>query len=136
MLDDRLTELTDRARNRPGSEQISVLAQALAQAGRPVTVLRWLSYGHSAGLVHRLVEHDGPLTHQHLDALPPSKAVHYVRDVLVGAGVLPSRDEHLERITPWLDQLLATRPPGHARLIQPTLTGSSFSVPVARTTAG
>ena len=119
VLDDRLTELTDRARNRPGSEQISVLAQALAQAGRPVTVLRWLSYGHSAGLVHRLVEHDGPLTHQHLDALPPSKALHYVRDVLVGAGVLPSRDEHLERITPWLGQLLATGPPGHARLIQP-----------------
>ena len=60
-------------------EQISVLAQALAQAGRPVTVLRWLSYGHSAGLVRRLVEHDGPLTHQHLDALPPSKAVHYTQ---------------------------------------------------------
>jgi hypothetical protein len=97
---------------------ISVLAQALTRAGRPVTVLRWLSYGHSAGLVHRLVGHDGPLTHQHLDALPPSKAVHYVRDVLIGAGVLPSRDEHLERITPWLGQLLATRP-GHARLIQP-----------------
>ena len=119
VLDDRLTELTDRARNRPGSEQISVLAQALAWAGRPVTVLRWLSYGHSAGLVHRLLEHDGPLTHQHLDALPPSKAVHYIRDVLVGAGVLPSRDEHLERITPWLDQFLATRPPGNVRLIQP-----------------
>ena len=80
MLDDRLTELTDRARNRPGSEQISVLAQALAQAGRPVTVLRWLSYGHSADLMNRLLDHDGPLTHQHLDALPPSKAVHYVRD--------------------------------------------------------
>ena len=96
-----------------------MLTQALARAGRPVTVLRWLSYGHSAGLVHRLLEYDGPLTHQHLDALPPSQAVHYVRDVLVSAGVLPGRDEHLERITPWLDQLLAARPPGHARLIQP-----------------
>jgi hypothetical protein len=37
----------------------------------------------------------------------------------VRAGVLPSRDEHLERITPWLDQLLATRPRGHARVTQP-----------------
>ena len=45
--------------------------------------------------------------------------MHYVRDILVSAGVLPGRDEHLDRITPWLDQLLATRPPGHARLIQP-----------------
>jgi len=33
VLDDRLTELTDGRGNRPGSEQISVLAQALAQAG-------------------------------------------------------------------------------------------------------
>ena len=92
VLDDRFTELTDAARNRPGGEQISVLAQALARAGHPATVLRragLVLYGHCAWRVHRLLEHDGPLTHQHLDALPPSKAVHYVRDVLVGAASCP-----------------------------------------------
>jgi hypothetical protein len=118
-LHDRLTTLTAAAADRPGGKQIEALCQALGRAGHAVTVLRWLSYGHSATLLARLLDYDGPLTHQYLDALPPSKAVHYVRDVLVCAGVLTSRDEHLERITPWLDQLLATRPPGHARLIQP-----------------
>lgn len=118
-LHDRLTTLASDTANRPGGHQVKALCQALARAGHPDTVLRWLSYGHSAALLAQLLDDSESLTHQHLDALPLSKAVHYVRDVLVCAGVLPSRDEHLERITPWLDQLLATRSPGHARLIQP-----------------
>jgi hypothetical protein len=89
-LHDRLTTLTGVAADRPGGTQVEALCQALARAGHPVTVLRWLSYGHSAALLTRLLDHDGPLTHQHLDALPASKAVHYIRDVLVCAGVPPA----------------------------------------------
>lgn len=92
----------------------------------PVTVLRFDKL--VAVLVHLERRADAER-----DALPPSKAVHYVRDVLADAGVLPSRDEHLEQITPWLDQLLATRPPGHARLIHPYAHSAR---PPQETTAG
>jgi hypothetical protein len=38
---------------------------------------------------------------------------------LVHAGVLPEREEYLETIPSWLDELLATRPAAHAQIIRP-----------------
>lgn len=45
-----------------------------------------------------------------------------MRDILVQAGVLPARDEHLERIEPWLGEILAGRPAQHAALVRPYAT--------------
>src|SRR6266700_92539 len=42
--------------------------------------------------------------------------------MLVQAGVLPARDEHLERIEPWLGEVLAGRPAQHAALVRPYAT--------------
>jgi hypothetical protein len=39
--------------------------------------------------------------------------------VLVSSSVLPARNEHLERLAPWLDHLLAGKPAHHARLVRP-----------------
>jgi hypothetical protein len=39
--------------------------------------------------------------------------------MLVSSGVLPARNEHLERLAPWLEHLLDDRPAHHARLIRP-----------------
>ncbi|MGH3813164.1 MAG: hypothetical protein ACRDUV_12005 [Pseudonocardiaceae bacterium] len=38
---------------------------------------------------------------------------------MVHASVLPDREEHLETIPSWLDELLASRPAAHAQLIRP-----------------
>jgi hypothetical protein len=46
------------------------------------------------------------------------QAAHYLRGVLVRTGVLAERNEHLERIGPWADRLLADQPQ-HAHLIRP-----------------
>lgn len=45
-----------------------------------------------------------------------------MRDLLVQAGVLPPRDEYLERIEPWLGEVLAGRPAHHAALVRPYAT--------------
>lgn len=42
-----------------------------------------------------------------------------IREVLVNAGVLPVRNEHMERLTPWLEHLLQDKPADHARLVRP-----------------
>jgi hypothetical protein len=39
--------------------------------------------------------------------------------MLVSSGVLPARNEHLERLAPWLEHLLHDKPAHHARLIRP-----------------
>jgi hypothetical protein len=47
------------------------------------------------------------------------RALRYARDMLVSSGVLPARNEHLERLAPWLEHLLHEKPAHHARLIRP-----------------
>jgi hypothetical protein len=66
--------------------------------------------------------HHRELTHALLDEQPQTSALHHVRDMLVQAGVLPPRDEYLERIEPWLGEILAGRPAHHAALVRPYAT--------------
>lgn len=66
--------------------------------------------------------HRRQLTHVLLDEQPQAPALHHVRGMLVQAGVLPARDEHLERIEPWLGEVLAGRPAQHAALVRPYAT--------------
>jgi hypothetical protein len=77
---------------------------------------------HRAGwveLLGALADAHEEITHELLDGLPRRPHVHYLRQVLVHAGVLPDREEYLETIPSWLDELLATRPAAHAQIIRP-----------------
>jgi hypothetical protein len=100
------------------SPQLAPLTAALAAVDKPHTVLIWLGYSPTARLLVDLAATGQPITHARLDTLKPSKAVHYIRDVLVTAGVLPERDELLERVPPFVDDLLAGQPE-IARIIKP-----------------
>ena len=57
------------------------------------------------------------ISHAAFDALPADRAVHYVRDLLAALGVLPPYSPAVERIIPWLRDLLAELPKPHAELI-------------------
>jgi hypothetical protein len=59
------------------------------------------------------------VTHASLDACPPGQARHHLRSLLVDAGFLPVRDEHAARLETWVDELVATLPAHHVRLIIP-----------------
>lgn len=83
------------------------------------SILGWLRKSASAHLLARLAAEDQPITHDLLDQQPQGHGLHHVRQVLVHTGVLPERVEYLERITPWLEQLLTGLPSHHARLIRP-----------------
>ena len=95
------------------------MLEALTAVTKPATVVKWLGTCRSARLLGRLARTGNPITHDMLDDLPQTQALHYVREVLVSSGVLPARNEHLERLAPWLENLLAGKPAHHARLIRP-----------------
>jgi site-specific recombinase XerD len=69
-------------------------------------------------LVRRIATSTEPVSHDLLDTMPPSQALHRLRAVLVHGGVLPPRAEYLARIQPWLEQLLAEQPPSRANLVR------------------
>jgi hypothetical protein len=57
------------------------------------------------------------ISHATFEAMPDHNAMHYLRDLLAGVGVLPAYHPGLERITPWLQGILASTPKQHADLI-------------------
>jgi hypothetical protein len=88
---------------------------ALTTVASPATVVTWLGKSRSAQLLGSLARTGDPITHDQLDDLPQTQALRYVRDMLVSSGVLPARNEHLERLAPWLEHLLHDKPAHHAR---------------------
>jgi hypothetical protein len=92
---------------------------ALPGAANPKSVLTWLGRSNSARILAALARHDGPLTHQLLDTFPRSQSRSQIRQALVHAGLLPPRQELIEDVEAWLDDLLGDVPPEHARLVRP-----------------
>ena len=85
------------------------------------TAIRWVHASPNAKLLARIVADGRPLSHDLLDELSPTAGVHYIRQIMVETGVLPRRNEDLERVPAWLDHHLADKPPEHANLVRPFL---------------
>lgn len=103
------------------SPQLQPVAEALAQAETPFKTIQWINQSPTAHLLARLVAEGQPMSHALLDEFPPSRNVHYLRQIMVQTGVLPERHEDLERLPSWLEHQLSDRPADHANLIRPFL---------------
>lgn len=107
------------------ADQLAPLVHAYDHLTDVATPLAWFR-GNSPGLTVLAdlarQAHEHPLDHALLDTYPQTPALHWLRALLVNAGLLPSRDEMLERVEPWLEQLLADRPTAHARIVEPFVT--------------
>lgn len=114
----------DRITRPDGTEhpQLIPLLDALDDTAEPASTLHWLADSPSARLLIRLAADRRPISHDLLDELPPGHAERYVRHVLIATGILPPRNDDLERIPVWLDGLLADQPAHHGRLIRPFTT--------------
>jgi hypothetical protein len=96
------------------STQLQPLVEAFAQVRLPFTAIRWVHASPNAKLLAQIVAGGQPLSHDLLDDLPPTAGVHYIRQIMVETGVLPRRNEGLERVPAWLDHHLADKPLEHA----------------------
>lgn len=100
--------------------ELKPLLDALAEADSPNAILQWLDPRKpAAALLARIAASDEPLSHDLLDTLPQTLALHRLRQTLVHTGALPERHDYLERLTPWLEGVLADWPAEHGQLIRP-----------------
>lgn len=107
------------------AEQLAPLTDAYQQVRNPDWVMQWLNTPRPGTVLLRelaIRAHSEPVTHDLLDSYPQTYPLHRLRDLFVHSGILPARAELLERIQPWLDQVLSDRPPHHATLVRPFAT--------------
>ncbi|MBQ0967665.1 XRE family transcriptional regulator [Streptomyces sp. RK23] len=100
-------------------DHLQAMADALTSAVNPYPVLGWLRRSPSAKALAQLAGRAEPLTHELLDALPQGTTTRHVRSLLVVAGVLPERNEHLARLEQWLTSKLPALPGHQAMVIRP-----------------
>ncbi len=120
VLGDKVTELLTGPDGAVVPE-LKPLAEAFTQIRLPFNAIHWIRQSPAAELLRQLIARQQPVTHDLLDELPPGHSLHYLRQVLVQTGILPQRDEDLERVPAWLEHHLAGQPPEHALLVRPFL---------------
>lgn len=116
--------MTDQARRLltgPGGTvptQLRPLLRALSEVEEPRTVLAWIRRNSAAHTIAELAAAGAVVDHSTLDALPQTRALNHLRQALIFTGALPERSEYLQRIIPWLEQLISDQPAHRARLIR------------------
>ncbi|MCT9077005.1 hypothetical protein [Streptomyces fulvoviolaceus] len=100
-------------------DSLQPLYEAFMAVRHPRNLIRWIAHSPSAQMLAQTIATGGPLSHEALDELPPGYPEFFIRQALVHTGVLPARQEDLERLPVWLEQVLADRPAAHGRLIRP-----------------
>ncbi|MGW4720720.1 hypothetical protein [Nocardia sp. NPDC004260] len=108
LINQRLNEILG-----PPSESLHPGLQALrhniATAEHPITAMRWLKKKSVAPVLADLAAGRRDMTHEALDELPDSPPLAHLRQVLIGVGALPQRDEQMVRIQRFADQTLAAQ---------------------------
>lgn len=86
----------------PPDLRLKRLINLLTDADRPESVYTWKRGTTAAGLLAGIGTRDIVLTHEAFDELPQSKAVEFLRELLVHHSMLPEPDRHLATFERWL----------------------------------
>ncbi len=92
---------------------------AVLSVDNAATGLGWLGRSRGATLLAQLAAGQLPLTHDALDRQPPGRLVEHLRRMLVAAGALPERNEHLARLEAFAQHTIeAIEDPKDRRLLR------------------
>ncbi|MFD8565161.1 hypothetical protein ACFV1N_48525 [Streptosporangium canum] len=117
-LADKLTALLDDGTGGIHSPLVP-LRDLLICTGRPKSRLIWLRNPQVSGLLQDLAAGRVALTHEALQQVSAWRSAHYLRDLLMDSGVLPSVDRQLLLFQRWLAERLASiTETEHVRLLQ------------------
>ena len=86
----------------PPDLSLKRLIGVLAGAARPESVYTWMRGTNTKELLTGLGSRSIALTHESFDALPASRSVEYLRELLVHHGMLPERDRQPAAFEAWL----------------------------------
>lgn len=106
-------------------DQLQGLSRFLLIDNPPERTLELLRGSEWVRALGGLINERRRLTHDVLDELSPSHAVHHLRGVLVHTGILEPRDDNLEPLDAWLKTFLTTAPREDVHLLR---TYSQWSV--------
>ncbi len=95
------------------------LVELITSTGRPWARLIWLSRGGTADRLRTLANGTVTLDYAGVDSLPPGREVDYLRQLLMGAGVIDRRDTQLGNFERWSVRFLEViGDPEHRRLLR------------------
>jgi len=115
---DRIHELLAGNDNRIPA-QLEPFAEALRTSDSPEAILQWLRPGQPAAtILNHLTTLGEPISHDLLDTVEQTLALHRLRQTLIHTRVLPDRADYLERLAPWLEEQLRGHPPDRAHLLR------------------
>ena len=89
----------------------------LMTARDPRSVVRWLRRPPIGKTLSAMAAGEVQISHDTLDALPPSPRVRYLRHMLISAGTLPEIDVRLNDLEILAEQLIKELPAHHAQII-------------------
>ena len=118
-LRERLTILLTNPSSGDINTQLISVFDALVNVERPQTTIYWLRRvpGHGPKILGEMARGETPISHRTFEALPSDKPHNYLRDLLAAVGVLPAYEARIERMIPWLKDLLAALPPKDAETV-------------------
>ena len=97
--------------------QLEPVHAALLAARHPRSVLTWLNRSTGPPILRQMALGQIPISHATFEAMPVNKTTNYLRDLLTALDVLPAYHAELERVSPWLSDLLAGQPKPDADLV-------------------
>ena len=91
--------------------------EALISGPRPQTTLYWFTRSTGPATLGAMARDELEISHATFDTLPADRTNTYLRDLLTALGVLPPFHAELERVSPWLEELLGTLPAGQSEVL-------------------
>lgn len=115
VLQDRLTKTLG-----PPSDTnvLEALRSWLTEDTSPKAAITWLARPGRTPMLHDLSKRP-ELGHHNLDEFPRTAGLDYLRALLVNLGILPRRNEPLERTVGWLNGRLQRAPTPQRHLVRP-----------------
>jgi len=92
----------------------------LVGSQRPQTAVWWLrkTPGVGPALLAQMASGEIAIAHESFADLPQDRAHDWLRDLLAATGVLEPWEPRIERMTPWLNTVLAPLPGQHAETVR------------------
>jgi hypothetical protein len=85
-----------------GSPPLVILREQLLRGDRPESIYTWLRNGKVREALALMGASTFEFTHESVDELPGGRHINHLRAILTESGVLPHRDETLQRFELWL----------------------------------
>lgn len=117
-LTERATELLTDPDTGQIHQQLQPIFNALMNVDRPQTTLYWFRRSEGPRILHRMATGELQISHETFEQLPSNKTTNYLRDFLTALGVLPHYEARIERMLPWLEDLLDTIPKSDADIVR------------------